>query len=75
MLEANAAITLHNTTLYDLNFKNQRQTYHVYLTTALSQSTWIKFSQAKRKLREKKKRTDLWFQTGGDWGNGLGIRG
>ena len=59
MLEANAAITLHNTTLYDLNFKNQRQTYHVYLTTPLSQSTWMKFSQAKRKLREKKKKNRL----------------
>ena len=36
----------------------------------------MKFSQANRKLREKKKkRTDLWFQTGGDWGNGLGTRG
>lgn len=32
MSEANA-ITLHNTTLYDLNFKNQRQIYRVYLTT------------------------------------------
>ena len=29
MLEANAAITLHNTTLDDLNFKNQRQTDQV----------------------------------------------